>query len=423
MVSSARSNTPSPTIQMADAATRSASTALTTGRTVLPGVAMIAVTFGLARYGYGLLLPEMQLELALSSGAAGLISSGTYLSYLVANIAVVWVTTRYGPRAAIGMATVLAALGMTTIAVAQDALVLAIGVLVAGAAAGLAFPPYAELVAGRVRRTRRDLAWSTISSGTGWGVALAGPIAIAAGQQWRLVWLIFVGISIVVGGMAVLLAPGHDHVRVRRPQLSWTWFLCPRSRPLLASAVLVGAGSSVWWVFSVDALRAGGLASTSASIVYTVCGVASILASFSGLVFDRFGLRAGYLGACVLLAVSLALLALGTAGLLVALIAAVLFGAFYCAVIAAHGIWSSRVFADHPSAGLSAVNTALTLGTLAGPSLAGLAIQALGYRPTLLGAAVLVLAALTCCPPTRRRAQELADHVCTAAHFREPAPS
>lgn len=29
-------------------------------RTVLPGAAMIAVSFGLARYGYGLLLPEMQ---------------------------------------------------------------------------------------------------------------------------------------------------------------------------------------------------------------------------------------------------------------------------------------------------------------------------------------------------------------------------
>ena len=30
-------------------------------RTLLPGAAMIAVTFGLARYGYGLLLPDMRV--------------------------------------------------------------------------------------------------------------------------------------------------------------------------------------------------------------------------------------------------------------------------------------------------------------------------------------------------------------------------
>ncbi|MBP2325901.1 hypothetical protein JOF56_006286 [Kibdelosporangium banguiense] len=53
-------------------------------RTVLPGAAMIAVTFGLARYGYGLLLPDMQSELGMGASAAGLISSGAYVSYALA---------------------------------------------------------------------------------------------------------------------------------------------------------------------------------------------------------------------------------------------------------------------------------------------------------------------------------------------------
>ncbi|HLT60041.1 MAG TPA: YbfB/YjiJ family MFS transporter, partial [Microlunatus sp.] len=63
---------------------------------MVPGAAMIAVTFGLARYGYGLLLPDMRDELSLSSGAAGLIASGTYAAYLIANLAVVQVITRWG---------------------------------------------------------------------------------------------------------------------------------------------------------------------------------------------------------------------------------------------------------------------------------------------------------------------------------------
>jgi predicted MFS family arabinose efflux permease len=386
-----------------------------TTRTVVPGAAMIAVTFGLARYGYGLLLPEMRADLALGPAAAGLISSAAYASYLVANVAVVRVAERWGPRVAIGLAAVLAAAGMAVIALAGSVPALAVGVLVSGAAAGLAFPPYADLVARCVQEPRRDLAWSTVSSGTGWGVAVAGPIAIVAGDRWRVAWMAFVVLAVGTGVVAVLLAPRRPAGGgLRRPQLSWTWFLCPRSRPLLVSSVLVGTGSAVWWAFSVDALREAGLDATPARIVYAVCGAAGVLASASGAVFARTGLRAGYLAACALLAGSVALLGLGTGDLTAALVAAVVFGVFYNSVLAAQGIWSSQVFAGHPSAGLAATNTALTIGTLAGPSIAGAAIPHFGFPATLTGAAGAILAALAFCPPTARRRRTLAAHRCRA---------
>ncbi|MFH5227807.1 MFS transporter [Antrihabitans spumae] len=404
---------------MTDLATKPAEPTSATVHTVLPGAAMVGVTFGLARYGYGLLLPDMQSDLALTPGAAGLIASGTYLSYLLANIGVVSVARRVGPRGAIGIAALFATVGMAIVAAASSALMMAVGVVVAGAAAGFAFPPYADLVAREVPPRRRDLAWSTISSGTGWGVAIAGPIAIVAGEQWRIAWMVFVAIALAVGLAAVLAAPpnrGND--QLRRPQLSWTWFVCPRSRPLLVSTVLIGIGTAVFWVFSVDALRHAGLDSTSARIVYAVCGVAGILASASGAVFARFGLRTGYLVACALLAGSLALLAATDGRLLPAMVAAIMFGVFFNTVIAAQGIWSSRVFAEHPSAGLSAISTALTVGTLVGPTVAGTAITTFGYPATLTGAAVTILAALAFCPPSERRRQLLAEHICHAAPVR-----
>ena len=380
---------------------------------------MIAVSFGLARYGYGLLLPEMRSTLSITAGVAGLIASATYVSYLLANAGVVWVTGRWGPRAAIGLATLLASAGMLMISLAHSASVLAAGVLVGGAAAGLAFPPYADLVARDVDPRRRDLAWSTVSSGTGWGVALAGPIAVVAGGHWRIAWLVFVALAVGTGCAAVLLAPAnHQGRRLRRPQLSWTWFFCPRSRPLLLSAVLVGAGSAVWWSFSVDAVRQAGIGPTPAHLFYAVCGAAGILASVSGAAFDRIGLRRGYLVACSLLAISVAVLGVATNRLVAVLAAAVLFGVFYNGVIAAQGIWSSRVFADHPSAGLAAVNTALTVGTLTGPALAGVAIGQVGFATTLLAAAVLIGAALGFCPPSVHRQRVLAAHRCTAAPVR-----
>jgi predicted MFS family arabinose efflux permease len=389
-----------------------------TASTVVPGIAMIAVTFGLARYGYGLLLPEMRAEFAMGAGAAGLISSGAYLSYLVANAAVVWVITRFGPRAAIGLAAASAAGGMALVAAAGSVPVLAAGVVVAGAAAGFAYPPYADLVDRQVVARRRDTAWSAINSGTGWGVAVAGPIAVLAGDGWRVAWAGFVVLAVASGLLALRLAPAHDARQARRPQLSWTWFLCPRSRPLLVSAVVVGVTSSVWWAFGVDAMRAGGIDATTARIVYAACGVASVLSSLSGAAYDRLGLRTGYLLTCGLLAGSLAVFGLATARVPAALLGAVAFGVFYCAIIAAHGIWSSRVFSDHPAAGLAAVSTALTVGTLLGPTVAGLALEQLGYGRTLVGAALVTLAALPFCPPSARRAEELAGHRCTAAPVR-----
>jgi predicted MFS family arabinose efflux permease len=384
--------------------------------TVLPGIAMIAVTFGLARYGYGLLLPEMRAEFAMGADAAGLISSGAYLSYLAANVGVVWVTARFGPRMAVGLAAALAAGGMTLVAVAGSVPVLGIGVIVAGAAAGLAYPPYADLVDRQVAASKRDAAFAAISSGTGWGVAIAGPIAIVAGDEWRLAWGGFVVLAVASGLLAVRLAPRHEPRELRGPQLSWTWFFCPRSRPLLLSAVVVGATSSVWWAFGVDAMRAGGIDATPARVVYAACGVASVLASFSGAAYDRLGLRTGYLGTVALLAASLGLFGLAVEQVAAALLAAVLFGVMYCAIIAAQGIWSSRVFAAHPAAGLAAVSTALTLGTLVGPTAGGLALEHLGYGQTLVGAALLTLLALPFCPPDARRARQLDEHLehCTA---------
>jgi hypothetical protein len=78
------------------------------------------------------------------------------------------------------------------------------------------------------------------------------------------------------------------------------------------------------------------------------------------------------------------------------------------------------VFADHPAAGLAAVNTALTVGTLAGPTLAGVGVTLVGYPVTLGAAAVVLLLALPFCPPTARRAVALDAHRerCRAAPVR-----
>jgi len=376
-------------------------------RSVVPGAAMIAVTFGLARYGYGLLLPEMQADLGIDPRAVGLIASGAYVSYLVGNTAVVWLIGRFGPRLPIALAAISAAVGMVAIASADGPGTLALGVVVAGAAGGLAFPPYADVVAREVPAAHRAVSWSAISSGTGWGVAMAGPVAIVFGSSWRVAWLVFAGLAVVVGIIATRAAPARrvGGGGLRPPRLSWSWLVCPRSRPLLLSAVLVGAGSSVWWAFSVDALRAAGLGETEARIAYAVCGVAGVAASATGVLTNRIGLRRGYLVGCVALVVAIVLPGVAAAQLAAALVGMGLFGVAYNGVIAGQGLWNATVFGERPSAGLAAVNTALTLGMIGGPSVAGLVIHSYGFPAAFLGAAAVVAVGAFFAPPRPSAAQ------------------
>ncbi len=373
-------------------------------RVVIPGAAMIGVTFGLARYGYGLLLPPMQRDLHLGASTAGVIASSAYLSYLAGNAVVVWMLGRFGPRVPIAGATATATAGMVVIAVAHSTASFWAGVLIAGAAAGLAFPPYADIVATVVAPARREVGWSAISSGTGWGVALAGPLAILLGERWRWCWLLFAILAAAVGAWAFRAAPTASVQRAsaRPPALSWSWFVCPRSRPLLISALLVGVGSSIWWAFSVDALQAAGLTQTLARTVYAVCGAAGVLASLTGIATRRFGARRCYLVACALVAAALTAVAFAAGSTIAALVAATVFGLSYNAVIAVQGLWNGQVFAARPSAGLAAVNTALTCGTIVGPTVAGATISQAGYPAAfVLAAAATGLATLQMPPRVR----------------------
>src|SRR3712207_5014636 len=113
---------------------------------VAPGLAMIAVTYGLARFAYGLLLPEMRESLDLAETVLGLIGAGSYAGYCFAILVALVFTSRTGPRLMAVAAGAVAVVGMAAVAGAPTAWVLALGVVVAGSSSGLASPPMGEAV-------------------------------------------------------------------------------------------------------------------------------------------------------------------------------------------------------------------------------------------------------------------------------------
>lgn len=179
------------------------------GRPVLVAsarIGMMGVSFGMARYGFGLLAPDIRAAFGLSSGALGVLSAASYVAYIAASVSAAALVLRIGARAVVMAGGIFATVGMLIAAGAESAGVLFAGLLVAGASAGLAFPPFSEVAAG-LAASSRSRVLTAISAGTGWGVALAAPIALLAGQAWRVAWLGFAAAAALATLWAVTVLP------------------------------------------------------------------------------------------------------------------------------------------------------------------------------------------------------------------------
>ena len=173
---------------------------------VAPGLALIAVTYGLARFAYGLFLPEMREAFDLSPSLLGAIGAGSYLAYCVAVVISLVFTSRTGPRWMAVAAGAAAVVGMAIVAGAPAAWVLALGIVVGGSSTGLASPPMGEAVARSIRDGLQDRANALINSGTSVGVAFSGPAALLLTGQWRLAWAAFalVGLAVLAWNAVVM---------------------------------------------------------------------------------------------------------------------------------------------------------------------------------------------------------------------------
>ena len=360
-------------------------------RIATAGIGVVAVTFGMARYGYGLLLPDVRRTYGLGPGTLGLIGTGSYAGYLAAAFATGSLASRVGARATVVAAGLIAAAGMLLAGLARDPALFAAGIVIAGASAALSFPPISDAAAALAPGVRGRVL-SAVNCATGYGVALAVPVAIAVGTQWRQAWLAFAALAILSAAWAAVALPGRAPA-ASAPAYGWRSAICPRSAPLLAGGVLIGLGSSAYWTFSVAHLvDAGGLSSATSRTFLAVVGVAGLLATGTGDLVRAIGASRAYALLAATEAGGIALLALAPASPAAAVASAIMFGGAYSAVVGVQAIWSSEVYSERPSLGLSALMAANGAGLMLGPVAAGAAADAVGLEPVLLAGAAGVLA-------------------------------
>lgn len=371
------------------------------------GAALIAITYGLARFVFGLFLPAIREDMAISSTTVGVIGSLPFLSFVFAILLAPRYTRLLGIRYAAVGTSGMALLGLGAIAFAPNPVMLAAGVLICGISTGLSTPVMAGVVHLCVHPGVRGRINATINSGTSLGIALAMPAVLLLAGQWRLAYTGFAVLAAVTVFATLLYLPGRvasgnpvasDARQGDRPGR--------RMARLCGLAAAMGLVSSIVWVFAPDAaIQQGGLQSSHTAWMWFAVGMAGLLGSFAGDLIDRLGPTVTHALALAILSGAVSLLAIAPGHAFVSLLSAAAFGASYMILTSFYLVQGTRILPDEPTYGAVLPFLAVACGQVVGSALAGMVIDTSGYQAAFSVYALLGIAATVVSVPLARMIQ------------------
>jgi len=355
------------------------------------GFGLIAVCYGFARFAFGLFLPQIDADLALSQTVGGLIAGGSFLGYCLAIVLAAQLTERIGARAVAVCAALVAALGMLGIALAPSAAWLAAAVLLAGMSTGLASPPMAAAVAAVIAPRRQDASNTLINAGTSAGIILSGPVALLLGAEWRLAYAVFACSALVLALFASFCVPSATAPQARAAEAG-SLFSGTLKRLVVAS-LLMGAASTALWSFGsqIVAQRLG-WESAGAGLLWVVIGAAGIAGAGAGSLIARLGVDWANRLCLGALAAAIALVGMGSAPAL-ALLGGALFGAAYITLSGIYLVWGVAALPQRPATGLTVAFLGIAIGQTLGAPVFGLLTSWLSMDHAVGLFALLALAA------------------------------
>lgn len=340
-----------------------------------------AVSLGMSRFSYALLLPPMRTDLGWSYLLAGAMNTGNASGYLIGALLTPALMRRFGAQAALIGGAVLTAVFMLLSGFVVDADLLLIQRVLAGVASALVFIAGGVLAArlGSAHLRQAGLLIGVYYGGTGFGIVLSAllvPLSLnlAAGHgiahAWQWAWLVL-GAMCLLATVAMTLpahqidgavaAPG-EHGKFRARAFGFG----------LAGYFMFGMGYIGYMTFVVALLKEQGMSAGRITIFYSMLGLAVVASSriWAGLL-DRSKGGGALAILNALLSVATMLPVLSAAPTLV-FISGMLFGGVFLSVVA-----STTALVRHNappaawSAGISLFTTVFAFGQIVGPTAVG----------------------------------------------------
>ncbi|MGE7601534.1 MFS transporter [Peribacillus sp. NPDC097675] len=362
-------------------------------RIVLPSIAMIAVTYALARLSFGLFLPDISNALGLSESDGGFVGSTGYVSYSLALFISSFLIRKLGQRKVNNLAGLTAVIGLLGIATANSFVYLVIAVFVAGIGSGLASPALSQMATNMFTREKLDQANTWINSGTSFGVILTGPIVLLFTDQWRLSFFFFSFIAGIVLIWNYFIIPSNkDQKEDSYDNTNWLSVI-KRAKFLITASLIIGICSSIFWTFSRSFITTEYDMTTKESVVFwIVMGAAGIVGGVAGGLIQRIGLGWSYRLILLVLLGSIAMLNISAE--VFVYISAGLFGVTYILITGLYIVWATRIFEKSPAIGVSLSFLSLGIGQSLGSFLAGKTIEMTSYPLAFILFSILGLVGL-----------------------------
>jgi predicted MFS family arabinose efflux permease len=340
-----------------------------------------AISLGLTRFSYALLLPPMRADLGWSYLLSGSMNTGNALGYFIGALVTPALMRRSGAQTALIGGAVLASLFMMLSGLVVDANLLILQRVFAGIASAFIFISGGVLAA-RLSLLHPDRAGLLIGiyyGGTGAGIvvsALLVPFALAAANlhgashAWQLAW-VALGAVCLLATLAMALPSSHIDGSPSAPNAHGNFRLKPFAFGL-AGYFMFGVGYIGYMTFVIALLKEQGMSGSTITWFYSVLGLAVMASSrVWARMLDRC--KGGQ---------SMAILngLLGGATVLPALTAApplvfasgVLFGGIFLSIVASSTALVRHNLPSHAwSSGISVFTTVFALGQIIGPSVIG----------------------------------------------------
>ncbi|PZO16423.1 MAG: MFS transporter [Burkholderiales bacterium] len=343
-----------------------------------------AVSLGITRFAYGLLLPPMREDLGWSYTLAGAMNTFNAVGYLIGALATPWLMRRFSPTALLIAGSLGASLFMGLSGFFTAATPLLTQRLLAGVASALVFIAGGLLAArlGARQPQRMGLLLGLYYGGTGLGIVVSAlavpPVLAAAAQQphgWAWAWWALAGVCLLA--TALMAWPARVLARHAAPVASSAAggarvFRVRDFGFALAGYAGFGVGYIGYMTFVIALLREQGSSAADITVFYALLGVAVVASSriWAGLLDrHRNGQALARLNALLGLA---AIVPAITTSLPLVIASGLVFGGVFLSVVA-----STTALVRHnlPPAqwavGISAFTIVFAAGQIVGPTVVG----------------------------------------------------
>ncbi len=334
---------------------------------VAAGTLLVAATYGMARFGVGLLHPAMAVDRPGIATALPSAGAAQFASYCVAAAAAGLVVPRRS-RAVAGAAGVVAGIGCLGLATSTAAGWFVVSAFVSGAGAGLASPALVGLLDAVVPERVAGAAQAVVNSGTSLGVVVTGLLATVVTTP-APAWAVMAAACVAAAAAVVALTSGAvvadaSDGAAAAPHAPWP---CHSRWPSVPASPRRPCGPSAPpWSSTAEHSDPD-----QVGLLWAVLGLGGLAGAFVARPVSRHGPTTAFLVCTAALLVgSVAVLAPG-GGPARPLLGAACFGAAYMSLSSVLILWGRVVDPRHGATATAWLFIALAVGQAVGAQLLG----------------------------------------------------